>query len=52
MKFYYVYILVSEREPSRHYVGMIQDLKKRLQNIWELNMPMQFLLVQLLYILP
>jgi predicted GIY-YIG superfamily endonuclease len=30
-KFSYVYILVSEIEPARHYVGLTDDLKDRLR---------------------
>lgn len=28
--FHYVYILVSENDPERHYTGLTDDLKKRL----------------------
>jgi putative endonuclease len=28
--FYYVYILVAETDPSRHYTGLTQDLEARL----------------------
>jgi len=31
MKYHYVYILVSQAEPRRHYVGCTEDVKKRLQ---------------------
>jgi putative endonuclease len=31
MSFHYVYILVSESDPSRHYTGLTQDLESRLQ---------------------
>ena len=30
MKFHYVYILVSESDPTRHYVGCTRDLDTRL----------------------
>jgi putative endonuclease len=29
--FYYVYILTSEVDPSRHYTGFTEDLDKRLK---------------------
>ena len=29
--FYYVFILVSEADPDRHYTGLTQDLKARLR---------------------
>ena len=29
--FYYVYILVSESDNTRHYTGLTQNLEKRLQ---------------------
>jgi predicted GIY-YIG superfamily endonuclease len=28
--FHYVYILISERDPDRHYVGITTDLRERL----------------------
>ena len=28
--FHYVYILVCEKDPTRHYVGITQDLQARL----------------------
>jgi putative endonuclease len=31
MKFFYVYLLVSESDPSRHYVGLTGNLKDRLR---------------------
>jgi putative endonuclease len=31
MKFFYVYRLVSEPSPDRHYVGLTEDLKVRLK---------------------
>jgi putative endonuclease len=31
MPFHYVYQLVSEIDPSRHYTGMTTDLKERLE---------------------
>jgi len=30
-KFYYVYILTSENDPSCHYTGFTEDLDKRLK---------------------
>ena len=30
MKFYYVYILVSQVDPERHYTGYTEDVKQRL----------------------
>jgi predicted GIY-YIG superfamily endonuclease len=30
--FHYVYILVSENEPDRHYTGLTDDLGKRLES--------------------
>ncbi len=30
MKFTYVYLLVSDSEPNRHYVGLTDDLAERL----------------------
>jgi putative endonuclease len=31
MNFHYVYILISESDPSRHYTGITQDLENRLK---------------------
>lgn len=30
--FHYVYILVSDRDPTRHYTGLTEDLDSRLQS--------------------
>ncbi|HRI12739.1 MAG TPA: GIY-YIG nuclease family protein [Verrucomicrobiota bacterium] len=37
--FHYVYILRSESEPTRHYVGRTEDLKARLQKHNEGGVP-------------
>ena len=31
MRFWYVYLLQSDADPARHYVGFTEDLKERLQ---------------------
>ncbi len=31
MKFTYVYLLISESDPARHYVGLTDDLKDRMR---------------------
>ena len=31
MAFHYVYILISEKDPARHYTGLTADLDQRLQ---------------------
>jgi putative endonuclease len=31
MKFFYLYLLVSETHPARHYVGLTDNLKDRLR---------------------
>jgi predicted GIY-YIG superfamily endonuclease len=37
--FYYVYVLVSEKDPSRRYTGLTDDLESRLKSHNQSNNP-------------